>query len=492
MSTVNITKSDFCEPANENIPMVGGVLDLRLGSSSSPLLCHVCEQNYQTCPGHFGSIELLYPVFNPGYYVHIIHVLKCICKTCSHILLPKSDINRRLRSIWRPGSMGVYTRLDKMKSIIKECQKVTICPHCGAINGAIRKTKNNLILWHMISSKSDAIRKTYTNQFLNLKIKEQAISQEQIISNVSEDLTPIRVLHLFDNIPAREIPLLTYSKSISHPSDMIIKSFVVPPNTIRPSVVSPGEGTTYDDLTVRVREVIEYTHQLRKMYETGDPPRSFAGKWNLIQQTLNVMINSQSTDNPPKAQSKKDKAVLGYAQRLKGKKGRFRTNLSGKRVNFSGRSVISPDPNANVDQVVVPLEMAKILTFPTVVTKYNMKLLKKCMRNGGNKYPGANFVIKQDSDNRISLRSSPAIIENQIRNLKCGDIVERHLMDNDIVLFNRQPSLHRISIMAFRAKVMKWRTLRFNVCACAPFNADFDGDEMNIHLPQNIRSSIRC
>lgn len=488
MSTVTVTKSDFYEPTAESPPMPGGVLDLRLGATTSSQRCLTCKNDNVLCPGHFGSIELLFPVFNPGYYTHILHVLKCICKTCSHILLPKTDINKRLKSFWRPGSLGVYSRLDKMNALVKECQKCTVCPHCGAINGPIRKTKNYLIIWHMVGAKNDSLRSSFTSQFENLKIPEQ-LSQEQIEANVSEDLTPTRVWHLFDNIPAREIPLLTYSKKISTPADMIVRSFIVPPNGIRPSVISPGEGSTEDDLTMRVREAIDYTIQFRKAVESGDTSRNFASKWNFVQQTINGMINSQLPDTSIK-KNKKDKAVIGFAQRLKGKRGRFRINLSGKRVNFGGRSVISPDPNSKVDQVTVPLEMAKILTFPVVVNEYNYDMLCNCIRNGPNNYPGANYVQMLDRPNKISLRfSNPQLIKNIIRDLKYGDIVERHLINDDVVLFNRQPSLHRISIMAFRAKIMPWRTLRFNVCACSPFNADFDGDEMNLHLPQTLEAA---
>lgn len=487
MSTVTVTKSDFYESTAESPPMPGGVLDLRLGSTGSSQICLTCKNTNLLCPGHFGSIELLFPVFNPGYFTHILHVLRCICKTCSHILLPKNEINKRLKSFWRPGTLGVYTRLDKMSALVKECQKTSICPHCGAINGPIRKTKNYLIVWHKIGDRNEVLRSSFTEQFQKLKISE--LTPEQVTKYVCEDLTPTRVLHLFDNIPAREIPLLTYSKKISHPSDMIVRSFIVPPNGIRPSVISPGEGSTEDDLTMRVREAIDYTIQFRKASETGDTSRNFASKWNFVQQTLNGMINSQLPDTSIK-KNKKDKAVIGFAQRLKGKRGRFRINLSGKRVNFGGRSVISPDPNSNVDQVTVPLEMAKILTFPVVVNKFNIKMLRECIKNGPNKYPGANYVSLLERPARISLRFAQSqLVKNCIRDLKYGDIVERHLINDDVVLFNRQPSLHRISIMAFRAKIMPWRTLRFNVCACSPFNADFDGDEMNLHLPQTLEAA---
>jgi DNA-directed RNA polymerase III subunit RPC1 len=167
---------------------------------------------------------------------------------------------------------------------------------------------------------------------------------------------------------------------------------------------------------------------------------------------------------------------------LKGKQGRFRGNLSGKRVDFSGRTVISPDPNLRIDQVAVPIYVAKILTYPERVNKSNIEFLRKLVINGTDVHPGANFLLQRGSDTKRFLKFGN---RNKIaQELKYGDVVERHLIDNDIVLFNRQPSLHKLSIMSFYACVKPHRTFRFNECVCTPFNADFDGDEMNLHLPQ--------
>lgn len=178
---------------------------------------------------------------------------------------------------------------------------------------------------------------------------------------------------------------------------------------------------------------------------------------------------------------------------MKGKSGRFRGNLSGKRVDYSARTVISPDPNLRVDQVGVPLYVAKTMTYPERVNQYNIRKLQDCVRRGHEVHPGANLVLtmhgkgkdSKEQKYNYSLSFLDAKKRNRIaNNLKIGDVVERHMEDDDIVLFNRQPSLHKLSIMAHRVKVMRWRTFRFNICVCAPYNADFDGDEMNMHLPQ--------
>ncbi len=166
---------------------------------------------------------------------------------------------------------------------------------------------------------------------------------------------------------------------------------------------------------------------------------------------------------------------------MKGKQGRFRGNLSGKRVDFSSRTVISPDPNLKIDQVGVPIYIAKILTYPETVTSSNIERMRKIVINGPDVHPGANFVERQGQTRKMLKFSNR---QEEAKKLLPGDKIERHMCDGDIVLFNRQPSLHRISIMSHKAKILEGRTFRFNECVCTPYNADFDGDEMNLHLPQ--------
>ncbi|KAH9165066.1 hypothetical protein AeNC1_018579, partial [Aphanomyces euteiches] len=169
-------------------------------------------------------------------------------------------------------------------------------------------------------------------------------------------------------------------------------------------------------------------------------------------------------------------------QRLRGKEGRIRGNLMGKRVDFSARTVITADPNLAVDQVGVPRSIAMNLTVPERVTPFNMALMHELISRGPLEHPGAKYIIREDG-NRIDLRY---IKSKSDLALKCGWIVERHLRDDDYVLFNRQPSLHKMSIMAHRVKVLDWSTFRLNISVTLPYNADFDGDEMNLHVPQSM------
>ena len=157
----------------------------------------------------------------------------------------------------------------------------------------------------------------------------------------------------------------------------------------------------------------------------------------------------------------------------------------GKRVDFSARSVITPDPNIKIDELGVPKKIAMNLTFPEIVTKYNKNILQTYVRNGPLVHPGAKSVKRKIDGKTTSLQ----YIDTYSINLEEGDIVNRHLIDGDIVLFNRQPSLHKMSMMGHKVRVMDYNTFRLNVSVTKPYNADFDGDEMNMHVPQSLQTA---
>ncbi|KAL1139349.1 hypothetical protein AAG570_006333 [Ranatra chinensis] len=269
--------------------------------------------------------------------------------------------------------------------------------------------------------------------------------------------------------------------AVSKPADLILTRIPVPPICIRPSVISElKSGTNEDDLTMKLSEIVFINDVIKKHKLSGAKAQMISEDWEFLQLHCALYINSETSGIPINMQPKK--ATRGLVQRLKGKQGRFRGNLSGKRVDFSGRTVISPDPNLRIEQVGVPVHVAKILTYPERVNSANKALLRQLVCNGPDVHPGANFVQQQGQSFKKFLRYGNRIKTAQ--ELKEGDIVERHLRDGDVVLFNRQPSLHKLSIMSHRVKVLPHRTFRFNECVCTPYNADFDGDEMNLHLPQ--------
>jgi DNA-directed RNA polymerase III subunit RPC1 len=385
-------------------------------------------------------------------------------------------------------------RTQISRKVSDECRKRKLCLHCGATNGPIRKVAGHPL--KLIHIKYDAYNRSTAKSKIAPASKEdfdtsfnaakEGIQElDRHLKKAVDDMNPLRVLNIFRRISNSDCELLGLRPGQGRPELFIWQYVPVPPVSIRPSVAQEA-GNTEDDLTNKLGDIIHMSSLIRAGLEKGQPIQNLMEQWDFMQLQIAMYINSEV---PGLQQPGFGKAMRGFCQRLKGKQGRFRQNLSGKRVDFSGRTVIGPDPNLGIDEVAVPMRVATNLTFPEKVSRYNIKKLRECVARGPYKHPGANFVIKPSQDNRkISLPTLAKADKSKLKatatKLQIGDIVERHLEDGDIVLFNRQPSLHKLSILSHKAKIRPWRTFRLNECVCNPYNADFDGDEMNLHVPQ--------
>ena len=306
--------------------------------------------------------------------------------------------------------------------------------------------------------------------------RAQNVEVDKHIKKAMDDLNPLRVLKLFRQMKLPDLELLGL-KNIK-PETFLWQHVPAPPVCIRPSVGQEG-ASTEDDITAKLGDIIAANSQLRESLLRGVPVSNLADHWDFLSLQIAMYVNS---DVPGLQKAEYGKQIRGFVQRLKGKQGRFRGNLSGKRVDFTARTVISPDPNLAIDEVAVPILVAKNLTYPEKVTKHNITKLRIRIQNGHRSWPGANYVYPAGEAFRLFLKFGD--LSHIADRLKEGDVVERHLEDGDIVLFNRQPSLHKLSILAHRVRVRPYRTFRLNECDCTPYNADFDGDEMNLHVPQ--------
>ncbi|CAL5419427.1 unnamed protein product [Camellia sinensis] len=491
--------------------------------------CATCHGSFTDCPGHYGYLTLALPVYNVGYLSTIVDILKCICKkmetesiitktqpnkpysnphigyygkitvleypmipnsvcgtkigcltqkrSCSRVLLLEKERVEFLKKM-RNSRIEPLKKSEILKLMVKRCngmassRKAVKCSRCGYINGMVKKAIGILGVIHDRSKIIDD----------SLEECRSAIShttESRASINMPPILNPDRVLSLFKNILDEDCELLYLS---DRPENLIVTNIAVPPLAIRPSVfVDGGTQSNESDITERLKRIIQANASLQQeLSETISNSKSLVGAgWADLQMEVAQYINSDVRGVPFHMQAAKP--LSGFVQRLKGKQGRFRGNLSGKRVEYTGRTVISPDPNLKITEVAIPILMARTLTYPERVSHHNIEKLRQCVRNGPDKYPGARFIRNTDG-NLLSLMFSYR--KRLADDLKFGDIVDRHLEDGDIVLFNRQPSLHRMSIMCHRARIMPWRTLRFNESVCNPYNADFDGDEMNMHVPQ--------
>ncbi|XP_073308006.1 LOW QUALITY PROTEIN: DNA-directed RNA polymerase III subunit 1-like [Primulina huaijiensis] len=453
-------------------PIDNGLLDPRMGPTNKNVSCTTCNGKLRHCPGHCGYLALALPVYNVGYLSTIVDILKCICKKCSRILLEERVRQEFLRKMRNP-QLDLLKKNELLKQVVKKCnalagsKKAHKCSRCGHKNGMVKRAPMRIQLNRVkVDGYMDECQSalSHTKDFKG-------------IIDFSYTLDPRIVHHLLNNMLDEDCELLYLN---DRPEKLMITNILVPPIAIRPSVfVDGGILSNENDITERLKRIIQANARLRQEIEETSFYSKDMASWDDLQMEVAQYINSETRGMPSRMAA--TRPLSGFVQRLNGKQGRFRGNLSGKRVEFTGRTVISPDPNLKINEVAIPSLMAQILTYPECVSHHNIEKLRQCVRNGPNKYPGAKF-IKQPNGDEISLERHTR--KYHAEELKYGYVVHRHLEDGDIVLFNRQPSLHRMSIMCHRAKIMPWRTLRFNESVCNPYNADFDGDEMNMHVPQ--------
>jgi DNA-directed RNA polymerase beta' subunit len=458
-------------------PKRNGLIDQRMGITSNELICTTCGFNTNYCHGHFGHLDLSEPVYHMGFFDHIISILRCICIKCSKLLVYKNEdeIIEILKN--KTGK----NRLNEIKSMVKNinlCQKSHY--GCGAPVPKIKSEKKK-------STVEINIIAEYTTNANNE-------NEKKVLKDI---LTPKMVYNILNNISDNDCLILGMDPKKSRPEDMIHKTFPVPPVQVRPSVRGDFSSSTTkeDSLTVKLADILKADIRINKHKENmnENTAKYFQDHIAYLQYHIAVYYDNESLKLPQSEQ----KGVLtkSLASRLKGKEGRIRNNLMGKRTDFSGRTVITPDPTLSINQLGVPISIARNITFPEIVTPYNIEELSKLVRNGRDIYPGANWVIPNsntDNDSRgpqvIDLRWRKDFIE-----LKYGDIVERHTQNDDMFLLNRQPTLHKLSMMGHRCKIIdnpNYCTFRINPNVTTPYNADFDGDEMNIFCPQSIETQI--
>ncbi|RLE70106.1 MAG: DNA-directed RNA polymerase subunit A', partial [Thermoprotei archaeon] len=431
------------------MPIRGGPMDRRLGTIEPGVRCETCGNYPALCPGHFGHIELARPVVHPLFAKVIYTLLRATCRSCGRLLLSQEEISKAKKRMRELEKRWPLLKYRYGETLAKKAAKSTVCPYCKAQQFKIR------------------FDKPYT--FYEERDGESVL------------LRPTEIRDRLERILDEDLEAVGLDPKNARPEWMVLTVLPVPPVTVRPTITLETGMRSEDDLTHKLVDVLRINQRLRESIEEGAPQLVIDDLWSLLQYHVATFFDNELPGIPP-ARHRSGRPLRTLAQRLRGKEGRFRGSLAGKRVDFSARTVISPDPKLSINEVGVPVEVAKVLVVPEKVTSWNLEEMRELVKRGPYEYPGANYVIRPDGG-RIDLRfvkDRSAIAET----LKPGYIVERHLRDGDIVLFNRQPSLHRMSIMAHKVRVLPYKTFRLNLLVCPPYNADFDGDEMNLHVPQ--------
>jgi DNA-directed RNA polymerase II subunit RPB1 len=425
--------------SNGREPLQDSLSDPRLGSSESHV-CATCNQSHQTCPGHFGHIELARPVYHVYYIQTIKKVLECICLRCAHLRVsPDDKLYKRLKS--------TTSLRQRFKLIWKHTKNKRACDNdtnCGVLHKQIRLNRHEIVVGKARRGGDDA-----------------AAGQRQVLSTQE-------VLDILRRIPDEECWLLGFNPKKARPEWMILTVLPVSPPCVRPSVQMGNGSSGIDDLTYMLTSILRHSNEIKKT-ENDPTSHSLEDHENLLIQFVSTYFDNE-TNLFSKASVNIGRQIKALKSRLSGKHGRIRGHLMGKRVNFTARTVITGDPNLSIDEVGVPYEIAMNLTFPERVTSFNIDRLQSAIDNGPKKYPGAAYW-ERELENGTVRRRDLLFGKDPIK-LQFGDVVKRHLINGDLVLFNRQPTLHRPSIMCHKVRVMKGKTFRMCLAVTAPYNAD--------------------
>ena len=463
-----IVKRSVVEVINQstydgNEPKIGGLFDPRMGVLDNGKNCRSCGQTNHGCPGHFGHYRLARPVYFIQFLPMIRNVLRCVCIRCGKLLIDK---NNHARITKRRGE-------SRWKAVLDACSKVLRCGQetedgCGTVRPKsfqVEGIARIVAEWNPIPSAEEEVVKDAPK-----KVVKQPLEVEY-------------VLRLFRQILDEDVDFMGLSRFWCRPDWMICTVLPIPPPQVRPSVVQDNNQRSEDDLTHKLFEIIKSNKKLQEQINKNANRNTIDELTTLLQYHVATLVDNKIPGVAPSAQ-RGGRPLKSLQQRIGSKEGRVRYNIQGKRVEQSARSVITGDPNISIAEVGVPMKIAMNLTRPEKVTNYNRDRLYKYVQNGADIFPGAKSIIRKDG-RMISLKH----VNTKEIVLYNGDTVNRHLIDDDIILFNRQPTLHRMSMMGHRVRVLPYNTFRLNVTVTRPYNADFDGDEMNAHIPQSYEAT---
>ena len=443
----------------KSLPRPFGINDLRMGTTDRKLRCSTCHNDMVVCNGHPGHMDLPIPVYHVAYIPYLLKILRCLCPQCCRLVTPETDSVMK-RIVSRQDIKNRFVTIANLLKTKKDCQH----ENC------------NFIL-PKYSQQGLVIRREWS---------KAALKQLQPDHEFLKPLTPQTVLNFLSMVDDETFTAMGFNIKFAHPKNFIITTLLVPPPIIRPSIMFSESSRTrgQDDLTHKLHEILKTIHLHAE--------NSIPGELKSIEENLQMLVatymNNECAGTNIQVKKRSGLPEKCIVKRFRGKKGRFRGNMMGKRVDFSSRTVISPDCNIDVNEIGVPYECAMKLTYMETVNSMNLKLLTDMVRRGHKVLNGAKSVINSTGE-KTHLEFCKDVMN--IR-LQLGWQVERYMKNGDTVLFNRQPSLRKKSIMAHNVKLMPGKTFRLNLSCTGPYNADFDGDEMNLHCLQNIAAVVEA
>ena len=466
LSSEQVKAMSVCEVSSTltyqgNMPVENGLYDLRMGTCLNKFVCKTCNSSTIECPGHFGHIPLASACYHIGFISTVLKVLRCVCPHCSKLLISHDDeLYEEALLIKNP---------SKRLKFIEEASKNL--KSCGASSRASTRVAGSKPKTKSPSIQPGCGNSLYSFQLQqSFKIMYKTKTSTKSSSSTGDDseckyLPPQQALGILQKVSDADCKVLGFNVRYARPDWFIITHLPVAPPVIRPSVDFNGSNS-FDDLSLKYMDIIKTNKLIVNAQKAGTAAHILTNYTDLLQYHVAVLIDNELSNQP--ASTKRDgKPFKSLRQRLVGKGGRVRSNLMGKRVDFSARTVITADPTIGIDQVGVPRSIANNLTVPETVTHFNHAKLTQLVATNQVK------TIKRTDGIKFNL--SCTNVKSRDKVLQLGYTVERTLQDGDIVLMNRQPSLHKMSMMAHKAKILPYSSFRLNLSCTTPYNADFDG-----------------
>jgi DNA-directed RNA polymerase II subunit RPB1 len=445
-------------------PVPQGVYDLSMGTMSDQNICNTCgnaknHPYHDSCPGHVGSLNLKYPVKNPLFKHLLLHWLNAICFSCGNLI-----IKRQLKNVPKNNLLSEYVKMAK---------KVSNCEHCGKERYRVYPDKMNVLSFMIDIPVEGTTRRGSKETVLTKRVELFNHNIKQILEKVSD-----------------ETVVKAGKAIINHPKKLIISTARISPNSIRPDIKKLlGNRSNNCDITALTKNLVEQNMSLPDIPPSNEMmTERVKTAYDTLEVIYHDMLKGSSSGTTSKTlhieSASSSKPSSSIMSRIPKKTGRLRKNLLGSRTKKIARSVITGDPTIRVDDLCVPVEIAKEISIPETVTEFNRDKLSIYFNNRDHAYPGCISLWQKSKRARIIINRVP---ENY--KLEIGDILHRNMVDGDVVNFNRQPSLIYPSISAHTIKVMPGsKTFRMAPNACVLYNADFDGDEMSIQVPASVQS----
>ena len=443
---------------NKNVPRHDAINDVRMGTVDRRIVCGTCGHGVEKCNGHTGHINLPVALYNVGFIGAVLRILRTVCYFCSKLLVPPEALQET----------NIKFNVQKFDHITSSARSYHECWSCHGKMPSF-KQKGLVIERHWDASVhfEDADEKKLAE-----RVFDAGLAREILECISDEDCVHMGLNPLF-----------------ARPEFFITTVLLIPPPLIRPAIMitEGSKAKGQDDLTRKLQDVLKKSFVVRallKKCKGNMTDKTLSKAVDDLQYDYAVYLNNELKGVPQDTQ-RSGAPIRGVAQRIKAKGGLIRGHMNGKRVDFSSRTVVSADPQLDVDELGVPVSLATILTKPVTVTALTIEECSRRVINGADRIDGASMIEYPNG----RTKTLSACVDRHLLPLPFGSKVHRYLKNGDVVLFNRHPSLHKESIMAHRVVLMSTgQTFRMNLAATKPYNADFDGDEMNMHVVQSLEA----